>query len=97
MPKDATHWSIRSMATPPGFSHTTIRSLVARRHSMRANTMERALEAIRRRHAHLLANEAQDTESSTLYSGRSATSQFYEIVIITRLVKPLSETGYRQK
>ena len=27
MPKDATHWSIRSMATETGFSHTTIRRI----------------------------------------------------------------------
>lgn len=26
-PKDATHWSIRSMATQTGFSHTTIRRI----------------------------------------------------------------------
>src|SRR5213080_5327849 len=26
-PKDATHWSIRSMATETGFSHTTIRRI----------------------------------------------------------------------
>ena len=27
MPRDATHWSIRSMATETGFSHTTIRRI----------------------------------------------------------------------
>jgi hypothetical protein len=60
-------------------------------------TMERALAATRKRRAHLLANEAQDTESSTLYSDWGATSEFYEIVIITQLVKPLSETGVPPK
>ena len=37
-PADATHWSLRSMATETGFSHTTIRRMWTDRKSTRLNS-----------------------------------------------------------